>query len=217
MNDTTLPEEKHPESARSGLLIAFEGIDGTGKSTQIRLLAEKLTGRGYQVLATCEPTDGPYGRKIRELFTKRHHVSAEEELELFIADRREHVREVIKPALAEGKIVLTDRYYFSTAAYQGAAGQDPEKIIEMNEAFAPLPDLVLLLLVPTQVGVNRIKTFRQETPNDFEKESSLEKVAAVFAGLNRDFIKRLDGTQSVQEVHESIMVQVEDLLKQKAL
>jgi len=136
MTHTNSPGAKEAGKHRAGLLIAFEGIDGTGKTTQIRLLAEKLTARGHRVVATREPTDGKYGRKIRELFTKRHHVSAQEELDLFIADRKEHVREVIAPALAAGKIVLTDRYYFSTAAYQGAAGQDPEKIIKLNQAFA---------------------------------------------------------------------------------
>ena len=217
MSYTNTFQEKHPGSNRGGLLIAFEGIDGTGKTTQINLLSDKLTDKGYQVVATREPTDGQYGRKIRELFTKRHHVSVEEELDLFMADRREHVREVIEPALAAGKIVLTDRYYFSTAAYQGAAGQDPDKIIQLNEAFAPVPDLVLLLVVPTEVGVHRIKTLRNETPNDFEKQSSLERVSAVFADLNRDFIKRLDGTQPVDEVHKGIVAYVEALLKEKGL
>ena len=210
-----MSEERQSESYEKGLLIVFEGIDGTGKTTQIRLLAEKLTDRGYQVITTYEPTNGQYGQRIRELFTKRHHVSVEEELELFIADRREHVNELIAPSLAQGKIVLTDRYYFSTAAYQGAAGQDPKRIIELNEAFAPLPDLVLLLVVPTKVGVHRIETLRKESLNDFEKESSLERVAAVFEELEGDFIKRLDGTLSVEEVHQKIMVHVDDLLKEK--
>lgn len=217
MTHTNSPGAKEAGKHRAGLLIAFEGIDGTGKTTQIRLLAEKLTARGHRVVATREPTDGKYGRKIRELFTKRHHVSAQEELDLFIADRKEHVREVIAPALAAGKIVLTDRYYFSTAAYQGAAGQDPEKIIKLNQAFAPAPDLVLLLVVPTQIGVHRIKTLRKEALNDFEKESTLEKVSAVFANLEGDFIKRVDGTQPVEEVHKRITEYVIDLINEKGL
>ncbi len=209
------PEKKAAGVHQTGLLIAFEGIDGTGKTTQIRLLAEKLTARGYQVVATREPTDGPYGRRIRELFTKRHHVSVQEELDLFMADRKEHVREVIAPSLAAGKIVLTDRYYFSTAAYQGATGQDPEKIIKLNQAFAPAPDLVLLLMVPPHIGVHRIKTLRQESLNDFEKESSLEKVSEIFDNLKGDFIKRVDGTQPVEEVHKRIMAYVDDLINKR--
>lgn len=118
---------------RKGLLIAFEGIDGTGKTTQIELLAEILRQRGLSVVATREPTDGQYGRKIRELYKNRKSVTPEEELALFLDDRREHVAQVIAPALASGKVVLTDRYYYSTAAYQGAAGHDPQKSLpQMN-------------------------------------------------------------------------------------
>lgn len=106
-----------------GKLIAFEGIDGTGKSTQIKMLADRLTAEGLSVLSTREPTDGTFGKKIRELFVSREKVSPDEELALFMDDRREHVTSVIEPALAKGMIVLTDRYYFSTAAYQGAEGQ----------------------------------------------------------------------------------------------
>lgn len=206
---------KNNKTNRSGMLIVFEGIDGTGKTTQIDLLADELTRKGFQVVATREPTDGQYGQKVRQLFTSRHNVSLEEELELFMADRREHVEKVIAPALAAGKIVLTDRYYFSTAAYQGAAGKDPEKIIELNEKFAPVPDLLLLLVVPTSVGIHRIKTLRQEILNDFEKESALEKVSAIFESITRKFIKRIDSTGSIQEVHKMIMHHVEHLLKEK--
>ena len=117
---------------RKGWLIAFEGIDGTGKTTQIELLAEVLRQRGLRVVATREPTDGQYGRKIRQLYKNRKSVTPEEELNLFLHDRREHVVQVIAPALASGKVVLTDRYYYSTAAYQGAAGHDPQKIIAAN-------------------------------------------------------------------------------------
>lgn len=209
MEDTTLSHD--------GLLIVFEGIDGTGKTTQIKLLADELVQKGYQVITTREPTDGQYGRKIRQLFTNRREVSLEEELELFMADRREHVEKVIAPALAAGKIVLTDRYYFSTAAYQGAAGKDPEKIIERNEEFAPVPDLLLLLVVPTSLSVHRIKTFRNETLNDFEKESALQKVAAIFESIERGFIKRIDGTGSFADVHKAIMRHVEQLLKEEGL
>ncbi|HSH14189.1 MAG TPA: dTMP kinase, partial [Desulfurivibrionaceae bacterium] len=130
--------------SRRGLLIAVEGIDGTGKSSQVRLLAETLKGKGYPVVVTREPTDGPYGRQIRSFFLKRQQLSPEAELELFMNDRRQHVRELVAPALAAGEIVITDRYYLSTAAYQGAAGRDPEEIMTANEAFAPVPDLVLL-------------------------------------------------------------------------
>lgn len=204
--------KKRYSDKRSGLLIAFEGIDGTGKSTQIRMLAEALERDGYPVVSTREPTSGQYGQQIRELYSNRDTASPEKELDLFIADRREHVSELIAPSLAAGKIVLTDRYYFSTAAYQGAAGHDPHAILRQNEEFAPVPDLVILLVLPVAEGVQRIQTLRGETLNDFEQESELTKVSAVFDGLRRDCIKRVDAARSIEKVHEDVMRFVRQLL-----
>jgi len=198
--------------AERGILIAFEGIDGTGKSTQIALLADYLTARGYHVTTTREPTDGPYGRKIRSLFASRHHLTAEEELALFMADRREHVRDLIKPALAAGKVVLTDRYYLSTAAYQGALGHDPARIIAENEKFAPIPDLVVLLELSPAESVHRIQDLRGDSLNDFEREDVLAAVAAIFAGFEMDNIARVDAAASPDQVHRQIVAKVDELL-----
>ena len=114
-----------------GLLIVFEGIDGTGKSTQMSLLGRFLREKGLTVIETREPTNGQFGQQIRALYTNRNGVSPEQELELFLADRQEHVDNVLTPALQEGKIILCDRYFLSTAAYQGvvdhySAGAIPE-------------------------------------------------------------------------------------------
>ena len=201
--------------SRRGLLLAVEGIDGTGKSTQVRRLAETLREDGYPVVVTREPTDGPYGRQIRDFFAKRHQLSPAAELELFMNDRRQHVREVIAPALAAGRIVVTDRYYLSTAAYQGAAGRDPEEIMAANEAFAPVPDLVLLLTLPPALGIRRIRELRGETLNDFEQEESLGKVAKIFASLQRDYITRIDASGTLAEVQELIGARVRALLAEK--
>ncbi|MEN8135241.1 MAG: dTMP kinase [Thermodesulfobacteriota bacterium] len=201
--------------AKQGLLIAFEGIDGTGKSTQIGLLAEYLATRGYAVVTTMEPTDGPYGRKIRSLFASRHRLTPDEELGLFMADRREHVRELLIPALAEGKVVLTDRYYLSTAAYQGAAGHDPDLILADNEKFAPRPDLVVLLTLTPAESVHRIKNLRGESLNDFEQEDVLAKVAAVFAGFKMDYITRIDAAISPDKVHKEVVAKVDEMLAEK--
>ena len=190
---------------KQGFLIVFEGIDGTGKTTQVRMLAGALRSRGHGVVETREPTGGAYGKKIRQLYEDRSGVTKEEELRLFIADRREHVENLIKPSLAEGKIVITDRYYFSTAAYQGAAGHDPQQIIRDNEAFAPVPDLVFLLVLPVEVGIHRICNVRRDCLNDFEKEDSLKKVAKVFDSIDYDYIERIDATQTPEQVHEEVM------------
>lgn len=190
---------------RDGRLFAFEGLDGSGKSTQLALLAEALKKEGYQVVATREPTDGPFGRRIRQLLTNRGECSSEEELELFMADRRQHVDSLILPALLEGKIVMTDRYYLSTAAYQGAVGHDPNAILTANEAFAPPPDLCFFLSVPVHTGLLRITEGRGERPNDFEKESNLQLVQKIFADIRRSFIRQVDGGRSIADVHAEIL------------
>ena len=196
---------------KRGLLIAFEGIDGTGKSTQLPLLADWLRGQGCAVVETREPTDGPYGREIRALYRDRSRVSRERELELFVLDRRQHVTECILPALEQGRIVLTDRYYFSTAAYQGAGGSDPAAIFAAN-AFAPEPDLVLLLTLPVGEGVARIRDLRGETLNDFEQQEQLEKVAALFASFPHDCIVRIQAARPVTAVQAAIREAVRPLL-----
>lgn len=193
------------ERNRRGWLFAFEGLDGSGKSTQVRLLAEELSALGHEVVATREPTDGQFGRRLRQLFANRDQCSPAEELRLFIEDRREHVATVIIPAMTTGKVVITDRYYLSTAAYQGALGHDPEAILKENEAFAPLPDLVFFLQVPVTTGLNRIIRGRGEKPNDFEKEEGLQAVQEVFAAISRPFVRIIDGSRSIEAIHEEIL------------
>ena len=201
---------------RKGLLIAFEGIDGSGKSTHLPRLAEYLRSQGHTVVETREPTTGVHGRRIRSLLTNREQLSREEELELFLLDRREHVALCIAPALAAGHIVLTDRYYFSTAAYQGAAGMDPADIFAKN-GFAPEPDLVLLLRVPPQEGVRRIREQRCERPNDFEQEEQLAKVDTLFASFTQAYITRIDSTAPRRTVEERIRTAVRELCHLKGL
>ena len=198
------------------LLIAFEGIDGTGKSTQLPLLASHLRSQGHRVIETREPTDGPYGQEIRALFQNRQQVSRERELELFLLDRRQHIEECILPALAQGTIVLTDRYYFSTAAYQGAAGCDPAVIFGRN-SFAPEPDLVLLLTLSAAESVARIRELRGEALNDFEQLEQLEKVASLFASFPHGCIVRIPAARPVSEVQASIRSAVQQLLEKKGL
>ena len=197
-------------------MIVFEGIDGTGKTSQLQDLANYLRQRGKDVVETREPTDGPYGKRIRSLYTKRHTVTMEEELDLFIADRRQHVVECIQPALDSGKVVLTDRYYHSTAAYQGALGADPQSILQRNE-FAPRPDLVLLLTISVDASIRRIQEQRQEQLNDFEQAEQLEKVAALFASFDDPAIVRIEAEGSFAEVRKRIRETVDRVYAQKQL
>ncbi len=182
-----------------GLLIVFEGIDGTGKSTQISLLESFLKQKGFQVITTREPTQGQFGQRIRELYQNRQAATLAQELELFLSDRREHVEKLIIPSLAEGRIVLCDRYYLSTAAYQGAAGLDPQLIIEQNR-FAPAPDLAFILEIDAEVSINRITISRGDRLNDFEQLESLKKVDKIFKSLHLPYIRRIDGSQTIDQV-----------------
>ena len=190
-----------------GLLIVFEGIDGTGKSTQLKLLANYLDQRGYSVVITKEPTDGVYGKRIRELYINRAEVSREEELDLFIRDRKDHVENLIQPSLADKKIVLCDRYYLSTIAYQGAAGVDIEYIAKKN-AFAPQPDLALLFQSSRHVSIERITQSRGDSLNDFEQEDALTKVEQIFNSLDYPYIKYINADLSIEAVHNSVLKMV---------
>ena len=197
-----------------GLFIVFEGIDGTGKSTQLHLLAEKMQQLGFAVVETREPTDGSYGRKIRELFVNREKVSQEQELDLFIADRDEHVRRVVGPALAEGHVVVCDRYYLSTVAYQGANGMDIDLIMDKNKSF-PVPDLAVILEIEPAESIFRIRNHRNEKPNTFEEESNLQKVAAIFEAMQMPYIKRINGADSIENIHQQVVAAVEETLSHK--
>ena len=181
-----------------GWLVVVEGIDGAGKSTVVRALAEHCASRGLACVTSAEPTRGPWGMKLRESM-KDGRLSLDEELGLFLKDRAEHVEQVIRPALAAGKVVLLDRYYLSTAAYQGARGADPGTILEMNERFAPQPDLVLLLDFDPDGGIARIRA-RGDAPNTFEESEQLRAVRKIFLGLERTFIRRVDASLPAEEV-----------------
>ena len=208
------PSPKGSIHVDGGLFVIFEGIDGTGKSTQHHLLAEKLEQLGYAVVSTFEPTEGPFGQKIRELFVDRGAVSNEEELELFIADRDQHVQEVLKPALADGCVVVCDRYYLSTVAYQGANGMDPDYIMKKNKDF-PAPDLAIILEIEPAQGIQRIQNQRNENPNTFEEESNLTKVAAIFTSMQHPYIKRICASDSIEIVQNHVLKAVEETLEHK--
>jgi len=184
------------------MLIVFEGIDGTGKSTQVNLLAESLRAQGHEVTTSKEPTDGPHGKRLRDS-AETGRLSPQEELDLFHLDRRDHVTELIRPALEKGHVVILDRYYFSTMAYQGIRGFDPEKIRNTNEAFAPKPDYVFILEVSLDTALARIGV-RDGQANEFEQREFLEQCHEIFASLPDEFIHRIDAEVSPAEVHKAV-------------
>ena len=188
------------------MFIVFEGIDGTGKSTQVDKLAETLKEAGHQVVTSKEPTDGPFGTRLRQSASTGR-LSPQEELDLFHRDRREHVETLIKPALARGETVILDRYYFSTMAYQGVRGFDPEEIRAINEEFAPAPDHVFLLELDLDTALDRIGV-RDGAANEFEQREALQKCHDIFAALDDPFIHRIDASQPPEEVHRAVLAEV---------
>ncbi|MCH2606417.1 MAG: dTMP kinase [Nitrospinales bacterium] len=198
-----------------GLLIVFEGIDGSGKSTQCRMLADLLNKKGIANISLAEPTRGKWGMKIRQLLAKgRNGISANEELEWFMNDRREDVKQNIEPALKAGKVVLMDRYYFSTAAYQGALGFDPEKIRVDNERFAPIPDRVLIFHNSPEKSLERIESSREEK-SAFEKRDYLIEVQTIFKSFTGPNIRYVSSDSSLEKVYEQVLCEVQDLFEVK--
>lgn len=186
----------------SGMLIAIEGIDGAGKTTLLQALAAHLRARTEAPVRTGkEPTDGPYGAQLRASALSGR-LSAEQELQLLLDDRRAHVEEVIAPVLASGGYMLLDRYYFSTAAYQGAAGLPVPMLLERNRAFAPPPDLLLIVDVDPELGLARVNK-RGDQANHFEVPQTLQQARRIFLELAAsEGAVLLDGRASAAEVLE---------------
>jgi dTMP kinase len=194
----------HGGSVNRGQLIAFEGIDGCGKSTQIERLAAVLRAAGREVVLTREPTDGEFGRRIRATAGSGEEISPDEELRWFVEDRRAHVAEVIRPALGAGKIVLSDRYYLSTVAYQGARGCDSARILDESESEFPIPDLVLLLEIEPQLGLARVRARGNAVETRFERSEFLEAVAGIFRRLDRPYIARIVASGAPGDVQRAV-------------
>jgi dTMP kinase len=165
----------------NGLLVAVEGIDGAGKTSVATLLAQWCGERGIGCMISKEPTGLKWGTELRNS-ARAGRLTLERELELFELDRRDHVERSINPSLAEGNIVILDRYYWSTAAYQGGRGADYRAVMERNEEFAPKPDLVLVLNVDVDAGLQRIR-MRGDKPNLFESKGALTKAKQIFIQL----------------------------------
>lgn len=188
---------------RRGRLVALEGLDGCGKTSQLPHLVQLLAERGVDALATREPTDGEWGRKLRVTAQTGDLAPPEEELRWFMEDRQEHLQEEVLPALQSGRWVITDRYFLSTVAYQGARGLDWEQILRENEARFPAPDLAIVFELTPAQGLERVER-RAGTPEPgFERADYLTRVAAIFAAVDRPWIERIDASGSEQDVRRA--------------
>lgn len=185
-----------------GFFICVEGLDGCGKTTQTKLLVRRLRRKRYDAIYTAEPSRGKIGK-----FIKRHCLHGEKRVSsiiealLFAADRFEHVEDVIVPAIRKGKIVVSDRYVYSSLAYQGAAGLDLEWIEKVNE-HAIHPDLAFFIDVKPEIVVKRLKP-KKSVMENLQTQQKVREVYMKFVE-NGELVK-IDGNGSVQEVAESIL------------
>jgi len=207
--------------------ITLEGGEGTGKSTQQRMLARRLTALGLTVLATREPGATAMGANIRRLVSQEggQEPTAQAELLLYLADRAQHVAQVIRPALAEGKWVLSDRFADSTVVYQGyGRGLDPKTLHTLNEvAVGGLwPDLTLLLDLPAETGLNRalarnLRDGKSREEGRFEAEAlefhrRVREGYLTWAALHRERIRVIPAQDSPEAVFQRVKALVEPLL-----
>lgn len=201
------------------MFISFEGIDGVGKSTQADLLEAHLVGLSREVVRTLEPGGSELGRDIRKLLLHSGHVDARAEALLYAADRAHHVATVIRPALAEGKVVITDRYLDSSVAYQGAGrilGATEVRDLSMWAIKGLLPALTVLLDLDAASAVAR-RDNTGDAPDRLEREKVefFEAVRACYLELAAAEPERflvVDARLTVEEIQSQIRVCVDELL-----
>ncbi len=207
-------------STAPGLFVCFEGGDGAGKSTQVRLLTEALESRGRRVVVTRQPGGTPLGQQIRDLVLHGDHMAARAEALLFAADKAHHVETLIRPALAEGAVVITDRYVDSSITYQGAGrdlGAGEIRDLQHWAVGGVLPDLTIVLDVAPEVGRAR----RGDVHDRLESEAD-----AFHAAVRQGYLDLaaadpgrylvLDASADVESLHADVLARVDHLLASRS-
>ncbi len=203
----------------TGLFVAFEGGEGSGKSTQTAKLRDWLQGRGHRVCVTHEPGDTAVGKQLREILLghRTGELAARTEALLYAADRAEHVASVVRPALRRGEIVISDRYIDSSLAYQGAGRALDLVDVEYLSAWATealLPDLTILLDIDPTVGLTRFATPAdrlEAEPLAFHQRVREQFIALAQRDLQRYLV--VDASASAEVVHELVCTRLKDVLR----
>ena len=197
---------------KKGFFITFEGIDGSGKSTQIRKLAKFLEDNGFDIIITREPGGSVGGEEIRNLLLQGEvdRWSAETEILLFTAARRDHLERIILPALQDGKIVICDRFTDSTRMYQGMRGPKLRDLVDKltKEVINCDPDLTIIIDIDPEISLERAKSRKtaEERFEDFGVDLQ-KKMRTGFIDLSKEFNSRIEvvnGQQSVDEIAKEI-------------
>ena len=209
-----------PTDAHQGsLFIVIEGLDGAGGTTQCRLLQSWLERQGSTVVSTNEPTELPVGKFIRGILQDPHSYVGDEVLAyLFAADRQDHLDSRVKPALSSGKVVISDRYYHSSLAYQSLS-LEFDFVAQLNQTF-PVPDLTIFLSLEPETSFSRV----QDRGLPVERFETLDRLRSISQSYNRviryckdrgDALVCLDATQSIEEIHEQICEEITKLIHTK--
>jgi dTMP kinase len=197
---------------KRGAFICIEGIDASGKTTQAHRLVRNLRRRGLDVVYTTEPSTGEIGKLIRDhVLNRKKRVPVAVEALLFAADRVDHVDKEIKPALQKGKIVICDRYVYSTLAYQGAADLDLNWIEQINH-FALVPDLAMFLDVSLEVVIGRMQSKSEKSV--METLQNQRRVCEVYLKMVKEGrLMRIDGNKPVNALAAEILRVVVEFLE----
>lgn len=195
---------------RKGLFICVEGLDGCGKTTQAKILVKTLKRTSYDAVYTAEPSRGHIGKFIKKFcLHDKKRISAVTEALLFAADRYEHVENEVMPALKKGKIVVSDRYVYSSLAYQGATGLDLKWIDAINR-HAVKPDLAIFIDVNPEIVIHRLKP-KKSVMENLETQRKVREVYMKF--VENGELAKIDGNRSKREVANDILRVVLDSLK----
>jgi dTMP kinase len=205
------------EKTHKPLFIVFEGIDGSGKTTQSEMLQSSFFDNGIESRLMMEPSEGKWGRKIREILKGEDMPHAEEMLKLFILDRKDDVDNNIAPCIKGNISVILDRYYYSNAAYQGAMGLSPDHIIAENRKMGfPEPDRVYLIDVTPETALERLAGRNSEEERElFEKSAFLKKVREIYHQLAGENFLMVDGSGSIDEIFTIVKRDCMDLISRK--
>ncbi|RKZ29394.1 dTMP kinase [bacterium] len=206
-------------STEKGIFISFEGIDGSGKSTQMAIAAKYIRGKGFDVITTREPGGTKLAEKIRDILLDNAlggRVTPMAELLLYLASRHQHSEETIVPHLNSGSVVLTDRYADSSTAYQGGGrGLGLDLVEGLNELVIPRwPDLTIIIDVPIEIGLSRMGNRR---PDRLEEEGTnfLKAVRAAYleiAGRHTERIVVVDGSGNIEKTSAQVIFTIERFL-----
>jgi len=198
---------------KKGTFICIEGLDGSGKTTHAHRLVRNLQEKGFDAIYTTEPSRGELGTFIRgTILEGKKRVPRVVETVLFAVDRVEHFEKDVKPALKEGKVVVSDRCVYSSLAYQGAAGLDLEWIEEINR-FALPPDLAMYIDVPPEVVVKRIRR-KKSVMERLETQRMAKEVYMKFVDNGK--LMPIDGARKKGEVEQNILSVILDFLQNRA-